>query len=378
MSVTGVIVEYNPFHNGHIHHLKQARLKTNCDVLIAVMSGHFTQRGEPSVIDKWTRTRFALEYGVDLVIELPFNYATQSADYFASGALTLLNALGIDTLVYGSESNNADELCQIAQAIIFQQDNYDQLVKDAMNQGVRYPTACNQALSALLNKEIRLPNDLLAFSYIKEIMKQHYPIQPISIARTNDFHDISLNGKISSATSIRQALKDHTDISKTTPMAKELVKNPILLEDFYDLLYYELISNPHLDQYHLVDEGIDKLMVKKIMTATSMENFILSLTSKRYTQARIQRTILSILMNQPRGLIPIDYVRVLGMNTTGQRYLNHIKKKSPIQIISNFSSSQSPLLDLELKATKLYACALPLKKRLALIEKEYKGKPIRI
>ncbi|WP_041138733.1 nucleotidyltransferase [Beduini massiliensis] len=378
MSVTGVIVEYNPFHNGHIYHLQQARSKTNCDVLIAVMSGHFTQRGEPSVIDKWTRTRFALEYGVDLVIELPFNYATQSADYFASGALTLLNALGIDTLVYGSESNNADELCQIAQTITHQQDSYDQLVKEAMNQGERYPTACNQALSVLLNKEIRLPNDLLAFSYIKEIIQQHYPIQPVSIARTNDFHSVSLNGKISSATSIRQALKDHTDISQTTPMAKELEKNPILLEDFYDLLYYELISNPHLDQYHLVDEGIDKLMTKKIMTATSMEDFISSLTSKRYTQARIQRTILSILINQPKGLYPIDYIRVLGMTAAGQGYLNQIKKKTPIPIISNFSSCQSPLLDLELKATKLYACALPLKKRLAFIEKEYKGKPIRI
>lgn len=378
MSVTGVIVEYNPFHNGHIYHLQQARSKTNCDVLIAVMSGHFTQRGEPSVIDKWTRTRFALEYGVDLVIELPFNYATQSADYFASGALTLLNALGIDTLVYGSESNNADELCQIAQTITHQQDSYDQLVKEAMNQGERYPTACNQALSVLLNKEIRLPNDLLAFSYIKEIIQQHYPIQPVSIARTNDFHSVSLNGKISSATSIRQALKDHTDISQTTPMAKELEKNPILLEDFYDLLYYELISNPYLDQYHLVDEGIDKLMTKKIMTATSMEDFISSLTSKRYTQARIQRTILSILINQPKGLYPIDYIRVLGMTAAGQSYLNQIKKKTPIPIISNFSSCQSPLLDLELKATKLYACALPLKKRLAFIEKEYKGKPIRI
>lgn len=378
MSITGIIVEYNPFHNGHIYHIKQTRLKTNCDILIAVMSGHFTQRGEPSVIDKWTRTRFALEYGVDLVVELPFNYASQSADYFAQGALTILNALEIDTLVYGSESNNADELYQIAQAIEEKKEIYNRLVKEAMQQGERYPNACNQALSTLLNKEIRLPNDLLAFSYIKEIVHHHYPILPLSIARTNNFHDSSLNGKISSATSIRQALKAHTDISETTPMAKELVHHPVMLQDYYELLYYELLSNSHLNQYHLVDEGIERQMIKKIMTTSSMEDFVQSLTSKRYTQARIQRTILSILMNQPRGLLPIDYIRVLGMNQKGQRYLNQIKKKSPIPIISNFANCQSPLLDLELKATKLYACAFPLKERLTLIEKEYKGSPIRI
>ncbi len=378
MKITGIIVEYNPFHNGHIHHIKQARLKTNCDVLIAVMSSHFTQRGEPSIIDKWTRTKFALEYGVDLVVELPFHYATQSADYFAKGALTILNALGIDYLVYGSEANNVDELYTIATTLHQKQVEYDKLVKEAMNQGERYPNACNKALSLLLNKEIHLPNDLLALSYIKEIVNNNYPISPISIARTNDFHDNTLQGKISSATSIRQALKNHTDISNTTPMAKELTKQPVLLEDFYDLLYYELISNPHLEDYHLVDEGIDKLMKKKIISSTNMNEFVNSLTSKRYTQARIQRTILSILMNQSKVRYPIDYIRVLGMNNVGQQYLNQIKKNTPIPIISNFSNINSPLLDLELKATTLYACVLPIEKRVNFITREYKGRPIRI
>lgn len=376
MKVTGIVVEYNPFHNGHIYHIEQARKKTDCDILIAVMSGHFTQRGEPSIIDKWTRCQCALEHGIDLVVELPFNYATQSADYFAYGALKILNELKVDTLVYGSESNNAKELIEIASFLVLQQEEYGKLVKQFMDQGVRYPTACNNALSLLLNKQITLPNDLLALSYVKEIVEHHYPIKPLSIERTNHFHSEKITGKISSATSIRKAVLEHTNISDTTPLAEKLSKQPVFLQDFFDLLYYELMSNEHLADYHLVDEGIDRLMKKKIIEAKDMDHFIDMLTSKRYTKSRIQRTVLSILMNNEVGLLDIDYIRVLGMNRRGRRYLNQIKKESRLPIVSNFANIQSPLLNLELKATKLYAQALPLEKRKALIEREYKGIPI--
>ena len=378
MKVTGIIVEYNPFHYGHIHHITETKKLTQCDVLIAVMSSHFTQRGEPSIIDKWQRTRFALNYGVDLVIELPFHYAFQSADYFAHGALTLLNAMHIDTLVYGSESNDASHLMNIASYLQIHNDVYSQLVKEAMQKGSRYPTACNEAIHTLLGHEIRLPNDLLAFSYIKEIIANNYPITPMSIERTNSFHDQQLQQHISSATSIRKSIKEHMDITQATPMAKELLESPVFFDDFFDLLSYELLTNDHLEDYHLVEEGIDRLMQKNIIQANSMDEFVQSLTSKRYTQARIQRTILSILINHPKGLLDIDYIRLLGMTQKGRQYLNQVKKNISLPIITHYSPHTSPLLDLEFKATKLYSQALPIDKRREMIEKEYKSFPIMI
>lgn len=376
MRICGIIVEYNPFHNGHIYHIEQAKKISQCDILIAVMSGHFTQRGEPAIINKWDRTKFALEYGVDLVIELPFNYACQSADYFAYGAMFLLNALKVDCIVFGSEGNNPSELNEIATTIFNNEELYNHLVKSYMKHGLRYPNACNQALKKITDKQITLPNDLLALSYVKEIVKNKYPITPISIQRTNHFHDTTLNQKISSATSIRLAIKNQIDSSHSTPMASLLQKNPIDLENYFDLLYYKLNLSTRLEDIHLVEEGIERLMIKKINEATSMECFIELMTSKRYTASRIRRTVISILMNQTHSFYPIDYIRILGMNTKGRNYIHQIKKDCPVKIISNFANIDSPLLQLELKATKLYCYALPIQERQSLIKREYQGYPI--
>lgn len=376
MKVCGIIVEYNPFHNGHIYHIQEARKKTQCDILIAVMSGHFTQRGEPAITNKWERTLCALNHGVDIVIELPFNYACQSADYFAYAAVFLLNAMKVDTIVFGSESNNSNQLIEIARAIYSNEEQYNQLVKKYMNDGIRYPSACNQALKTILNKEITLPNDLLALSYIKEIVKNKYAINPISIQRTNHFHDTSLTESISSATSIRKAVLNNLDVTNFTPMSNVLYTNPVDINQYFDLLYYKLMTEQDLSDIHLVEEGIDNLMKKKITQVSSINELVESMTSKRYTASRIKRTIISVLLNQKEGLYTIDYIRILGMNAKGRKYINQIKKNSPLKIISNFANHKSPLLDLELLSTKLYACVLPLEKRQELIEREYKGHPI--
>ena len=376
MKVTGIIVEYNPFHNGHIYHLQQARLQTKCDILIAVMSSSFNQRGEPCIIDKWTRTKYALEYGVDLVIELPFNYASQSADYFAYGALTLLNALHIDTLFYGSENNDHQNLIQIAKCIYENESTYNKYVKAFLDQGNRYPNSCNKALSKLMNQEVTLPNDLLALSYIKEIIKNNYPIQPFSLQRTNSFHSLDTHSSILSASSIRHALKNHQDVAYSTPMYHELKENAVFMGDYFDLLQYAVLTSPNLENIHLVEEGFEQLLKKHIFTSRSMEELINKLTSKRYTRARVQRTLLSILIHNTHGLYPIDYIRVLGMSEKGQHYLHDIKKTCSLPIITNFSSIKSPLLDFEFQATKLYSLLLPINKRQDFIEKEYKSKPL--
>lgn len=374
MKITGIIVEYNPFHNGHIHHINKAKEATNCDILIAIMSGHFTQRGEPTIVDKWTRAKYALNFGVDLVVELPFNYATQSADYFAYAAVKILNELKVDSIVFGSENNNTDELLSIATTINNNKEHYDQLVKDNMKNGLRYPDACNQAISILCNQEITLPNDLLGFSYIKEIVNNNYPITPISIQRTNEFHGTQIADKIASATSIRKGIINNTDITHTTPMHEELKNNPVFLDDFYLLLKYNLLFNKNISSYHLIEEGIENKMIKSISKCKDISSFVNELTSKRYTRSRIQRSIISILIQNQHGLYPIDYIRVLGMNKNGQRYLSIVKKQSNLPVISNYSNIKSDLLDLEMQSTKLYALAS--KNGNELVAKELKSIPV--
>ena len=179
MNVTGIIVEYNPFHNGHIKHIKEARKLTKADVLIAITSGNFTQRGDISVLDKFEKTNAALDYGVDLVIELPYIYTVQNSKVFGEKAVELLNAIGVDSIVFGSETCNLEELNKYAELNI----NVDYL-KEIMDTGLSYPKAYGLLASSLY------PNDILAVSYLKAIQKTNIKAYPIK--RTSNFHDTKL------------------------------------------------------------------------------------------------------------------------------------------------------------------------------------------
>ena len=211
MKILGIIVEYNPFHTGHLYHLQKAKEMVKPDLTIAIMSGNYVQRGEVAIIDKFKRSELAIKYGVDLVIELPFAYVCQSADYFCKGAIDLLYHIGITDLVFGSECGDIDTFKEIAYAIKNHPNEYDQYVKAAMKKGLRYPDACNQALSLLLNKSIKTPNDLLGLGYVKEVIENDYPITLHCIKRSNDYHDTTLT-KIASATALRKALKEKQDV----------------------------------------------------------------------------------------------------------------------------------------------------------------------
>lgn len=371
MKVAGIIVEYNPFHYGHLYHIQEARKITNCDILIAIMSGNFTQRGEIAIIDKWERAKVAIEHGVDLVIELPFYYVNQSADYFAHGSLKILNELQIQELVFGSETNELNEFMTISKAIHNNKEEYNKLVKQYLDQGFRYPNACNQALSILLNKSITLPNDLLGYCYIKEIVEHQYPIQPISIKRTNDYHDSDINNRITSAKSIRLALKEGKDISDYTPL---IIHNPVYNDAYFSLLQYILLFNNELNQIHMVDEGIENLFKKNILLANSYDEFVELCASKRYTKVRIQRTLINILLNlttKQHNEITLDYIRVLAMNQKGKEYLSKVKKQTDLPIITSFKLKNSPMLQLELQVAKLYALAFDSDSRQEIIKKEY-------
>lgn len=379
MKILGIIVEYNPFHNGHIYHIQKAKEITQCDYTIAVMSSSFVQRGEPAIIDKWTRSQLAVEFGVDLVIELPFVYSLQSADYFAKGAMILLNAIGVTDLCFGSEDGNIETFIDIANTLHTHQETYNKLVQTYMKQGVRYPDACNQALYSLLDKEIRTPNDLLGLSYVKEIVFNQYKITPHCFKRTNNYHDTTLQS-IASASAIRHALLNKQDISKSLPHKEYYQKDLFFLKDFFPYLRYQILtSSPQdLKQYHLVEEGLENTLIKNIQTTCSMEEFIQSLLSKRYTRPRIQRMLIHILLKNTKEDIKesmnIDYIHILCMNKKGQEYLHLIKKTCPFHIVVQFSKHQHPALDIEYKATKLLSLLTNTPQQ--FIKQEYTHIPI--
>lgn len=378
MKILGLIVEYNPFHNGHRYHIEEAKKRVQPEVTIVVMSGNFVQRGEPAIVDKWTRTAIALTYGIDLVVELPFVYAVQSADYFAKGAIEILHNLQVTDIVFGSENGDIRVFENIAYAIKEEEETYNTLIQNFMKQGYRYPDACNQALSTLLHTTVTTPNDLLGLAYVKEVVNHAYPIRMHCITRTNHFHSKKLQ-KISSATAIRHAIREKKDITTQLPSSTSYHET-VFLDALFPHLKYKLLttSAQELQQLHLVEEGLENLVLKNIISATSMNSYIDCLTSKRYTRSRIQRMLLHILMNNKkediREAMDIDYVRILGMNTIGKQYLHTIKKTIPSKLVSTFKSHTHPALALELKAAKLYSCLTNNPEE--TIKKEYSQIPI--
>ncbi|WP_195993786.1 nucleotidyltransferase [Faecalibacillus faecis] len=375
MKILGIVVEYNPFHTGHLYHLEKAKEIVQPDLTIAIMSGNYVQRGEVAIIDKFKRSELAIKYGVDLVIELPFVYVSQSADYFCKGAIDLLYHIGVTDLVFGSECGTIETFKEIAYAIEKQPDTYNQYVRDAMNQGLRYPDACNQALSQLLGKSIVTPNDLLGLGYVKEVIFNHYPINLYCIERSNDYHETTLN-KVASATALRKALFNYEDVheylfdmSYYTKLYKQ--------SDFFSYLKYQIIIQDEnsLKKLHLVDEGIENLLKKVIYQVNCYDELVSTLTSKRYTKTRIQRMLLHILLNNTKqeiqNALSVDYLHILKMSQKGQAYLNQIKKTCDYKIITNLSTYKHPALDLEIKTSKFLALQDD-----SILEQEFKNIPI--
>ena len=359
MNVTGIIVEYNPFHNGHIKHIKQAIKITKADLIIAITSGNFTQRGDVSVMDKFSKTTVALDNGVDLVIELPYIYTVQNAKVFGEKAVELLNAIGINNLVFGSETNNLEELSKYAELNI----NIDYL-KEIMDTGVSYPKAYGLLASSLF------PNDILAVSYLKALNKT--AIKPYPIKRTSKYHDTKLK-RICSASAIRKAIKEKQDYSIGTPIK---IKEPHFNDELYPYLRRILFTKTkdELKEIFLVSEGIEGLLIKNAYKYSNYEEFLNNTVSKRYTKARIQRIILQIINNikkeEVNKLPQTSYIRVLGFNQKGQKYLRDYVSDN-YRIVTQFKNIPEPYKDIEWKVSQMYASLL--KKPNEYLLKELKG-----
>lgn len=376
MHTIGIIAEYNPFHNGHVYHINKIKELFPDSRIVLVLSGNFTQRGLPSIINKWDKTKIALQHKIDLVIELPYPFATQSADIFAKGAIEILNEVNCDYLVFGSESNNVEELKKLAN-IQLNNNEFNKLTKKHLEKGFNYPTAMNLALKDVTGNDITLPNDLLGLSYIKEIIRQNSKIIPITIERTNNYHDVSIENNITSATSIREALKNNIDISNNVPKSTlDIIKtNAIFLDDYFEYFKYQVYTNKDLSKILDVDEGIENKIIKIIDNVNNFDEFMKKIKTKRYTYNKIVRMINHILCNYTKeenlNYNHVNYLRVLGFSKKGKDILKEIKKATRLPIITKFSNT--PELILEKRITSIYS--IPLKNNY-LIKQEYQNKPI--
>lgn len=375
MASVGIIAEYNPLHNGHIYQIQEIKKRYPNDTIIIAMSGNFTQRGEPAIINKWSRAQLAIEAGADLVVEIPYHFATQSADYFSYAGITLLEQLKVEKLIFGSESNNLDSITEIAKAEL-KDDNFDKLVKIYSKFGYNYPTALSLALKDLTGKIIDTPNDILGITYIKTILKYKYKIKPESIKRINNYNNKELTGKLSSATAIRENIDNLDKIKETVPDAtlKQLTKETLhKKEDYFKFLKYKIITEQHLEQYHLVEKDLAVKLKKEILCVSSYEQLIQKVKSKHQTYSKISRALLQILCNYKKEDAQknqqLAYIRLLAFNTKGKEYLNRYKKEITLPIISKISKNKNKMLELELNTTKIYT--LPYNNSEQEYKKEY-------
>lgn len=383
MQSVGIIAEYNPFHNGHLYHLNQIKEENKDAVIVLVLGGNFSQRGTPSLIDKFTKTDIALKMGIDVVVELPFIFATQSADFFAHGSIQTLEKLHVDKFVFGSETNDINTFITFAKTQLEEED-FDKLVQVYLKLGENYPTALSKSLLDITGKNMTLPNDLLGISYVKEVLKNNYKIKPECIKRIDNYHDTNIDNDndIVSASAIRLALSNKEKIDKQVPKeVLEILKTSDLhfQEDYFKFLKYKILTEDNLNIFKTVDEGIGDKIKKEIIEATSYDDLIKKVKSKRYTYSKISRMLNHILCDIKKDDVEdmkdIEYIRILGFNDKGKKYINQIKKDTDIPIIGNYSKNKSKMLQLELKVSSIYASTLDENKKCSLIKKEYQHHP---
>ena len=365
MNKIGIIAEFNPFHNGHLYLIKEIKKMYPDSFITAIISTNFTERGDFSYLTKWDKVKIALLNNIDLVIELPFFFATQSADIFSEYAVKVLEYLDIDYLVFGSECGDINILKNLATTSLYNNE-YNKLVKEYLALGNSYPSASSKALYNLTNYKLIDSNDILGVSYIKCIIKNDFKLEPLCIKRNNNYLSKTPTGSISSATSIRELYLNNQNIDMYVPkITKKLLNiNRNYLDNYFKILKYKIISEINtLDIYKDVSEGIDKKIKKIILNVSNYQELIDKLKSKRYTYNRLNRMFLHILLNIKKDdNYSINYIRILGFNKLGRSYIKKIKNEITIPIITNYKDIDDSVLNIERLATILY---------LNIIEKDY-------
>ena len=353
-NVLGIVAEYNPFHNGHLHHLIQSKKITNSDYSIAVMSGNFTQRGDVSIVDKWIKTQMAIENGVDLVIELPTLYALSSAENFASGAVKILNSLGIvDYISFGSECDNISILDDIANVLAYEPSEYKTLLSHELSRGVSFPKARERALMMYLNDVRRFanvlstPNNILGVEYLKALKRQKSNIQPITMKRKDSGYNdsiIPVDSRFTSGSAIRNICQSTFDISllqKFMPehsynLLEDSIKNGNVVKSlsaFDKIIIYSLrkMTTDEIANLPDVAEGLEFAIKSAANKCNSVSELLSIINTKRYTQTRLQRILLYAILGINKKDMEISmntkpYIRVLGFNDKGRDIFSEISK----------------------------------------------------
>lgn len=370
MKTVGIIAEYNPFHNGHKFHIQDAKKLAGADYCIVVMSGNFVQRGTPAMIDKYARTKMALLNGADLVIELPVYYAVSSADHFAAGAVALLDRLGVvNSICFGSECGNISVLKTFADIFSEESTAFSETLKKNLRDGLSYPVARNNALSAVHSElaeymdVLSSPNNILGIEYIKSLKKRKSSMIPYASLRTgSDYHDASLIHPNSSATAIRHSLEQMDNLlliankipSNVYQIMEEHfhVNYPIYQQDLSLLLKYKLISyskEGYTDFVDVTDDLSDKIL-KNLEAYTSFHDFCELLKSKDITYTRISRCLLHILLDIKKDTLSqfisddyVYYARILGLRQSASELLNSMKKNASLPLISKLADAKDVL-----------------------------------
>ncbi len=362
MQIAGLICEYNPFHWGHLFQINEIK-KTFSPYIVAIMSSNFTQRGEPSVISKFSRARLAVDMGVSLVLELPTIYSSSSAKNFSLGGISILKSLGIiDKLYFGCE-NDYRFLEEINNKII---NNFDKSkLESNIKKGHSYLKALEMSFDFLNEEEINVlnkPNNKLAIEYIRAIEKLEADFSFCGILRKETSHnDLSYSGKFSSSSYIRKLLYAKKDISTFIPYSSNNFKDLYFLDDLYDLFKFKILTyRIDYDSYMDYEEGLENRIFNNL-NACNVYDFINKVNSKRYTSSRIKRLMIEILLDIKRDLVKnalnVDYIRVLAMDDRGREILNLIKNEKIIKFKENYNKSSGvlkELMNIECKATNIY------------------------
>lgn len=393
MRTVGLITEYNPFHNGHLHHLRESLKVADAEIAVAVMSGHFLQRGEPALVDKWVRTEMALAAGVDVVVELPLPWACSSAPDFARGGVQALTALGgIDALCFGSEAGQLEPLQRCADRLLQQGPEIARQASQLLRQGLNFPQARAKLLADFLPAELdaaalAAPNNILGIEYLKALSQFGGSIAPLTIQRIGaNYHDTGIGAQnIASATGIRkmfaagQRVDNLIPPDALTPLQIALAEQRnFSAEKYFALLLAQILRGPDdLPEYRLVENGIENRLLAVAEQAENLDGLISEIKTRQLTRTRIQRLLAAILLGirkqEASRLCEAGpcYLHLLGVSKKGEQFLAATRKQRSIPLVQNFSrvhqqlkrfygvgSSEHQLahkqLELELRATKLY------------------------
>jgi predicted nucleotidyltransferase len=377
MKTIGIIAEFNPFHRGHEYLIDKCKKDLNADFCVVVMSGDFVQRGAPAIVDKFTRTRMALNGGADLIFELPIYYSLGSAEFFALGAVSLLNSLGVvDYLCFGSEIPDLGALDAIADILVKEPDDFKKALNENLKNGDSYPAARSKALQMQLpfisDDILKSPNSILAIEYLKALKLTGSKIKPYTIQRKGEGYHSEEATKFSSAQGIRKLLLANTTShpDDTDNLIKELIPASSVSEfdsylgkfvdinDFSDLLHYKLLLEKGSDftRYLDITDDLSNRINANIEIYKDFNSFCELLKSKNLTFTRISRCMMHILLNITKENMDIykadnftSYLRILGMKKECISLLSSIKENGQLPIINRLKDTEKILSPIQMK-----------------------------